>query len=130
MPTLARLIDSGGLGRLHTLVPSVSPLLWTSIATGKRPDKHGVLIDRELDPRTGTVTRVSRASWHARPFWHILADGGVRTAVVNWPATHPVRPDAGVTVTDAYWSGVPAAHEAWPLPDAAVHPLRLRSALE
>jgi Flp pilus assembly protein TadD len=130
MPTLARLIDNGVLGRLHTLVPSVSPLLWTSMATGKRPDKHGVLIDRELDPRTGTVTRVSRASCHSRSFWDILGDGGVRTAVVNWPATHPVRPDAGVTVTDAYWSGVPASHEAWPLPDAVVHPLRLRSALE
>ncbi len=130
MPTLERLIDEGVLGRLDTLAPSVSPLLWTSIATGKRPDKHRVLIDRELDPVTSTVTRVSRASCHARPFWDILGERGVRTAVVNWPATHPAPPDAGVTVTDAYWSGVPAAHEAWPLPDAVVHPLRLRAPLE
>ncbi len=130
MPTLERLIDNGVLGSLESLAPVVSPLLWTSLATGKRPEKHGVLLDRELDPATGIVTSVSRASCHARPFWDILGDRGLRAAVVNWPATHPARPDDAVTVTDAYWRAAPSAHEAWPLPADAVHPGRVREALE
>ena len=43
MPHLARLIAEGVSGNLATLYPPLSPMLWTSIATGKRPPKHGVL---------------------------------------------------------------------------------------
>lgn len=129
MPALGRLIEAGVLGRLETLVPAVSALVWTSIATGKRADKHGVLLDRELDPVTGLLTRVSRASCRVRPFWDILGDRGLRTAVVNWPATHPAGPGA-LTVSDAYWSSVPAPQEAWPLPEGVVHPVRLRAPLD
>ena len=30
------------MGNLATIQPMLSPMLWTSIATGKRPAKHGV----------------------------------------------------------------------------------------
>ncbi len=41
MPNLERLINEGVMGNLSTLYPSLSPTLWTSIATGKRPFNHG-----------------------------------------------------------------------------------------
>jgi len=43
MPNLQRLIDGGTSGRIATLQPILSPILWTSIATGKRGDKHRIL---------------------------------------------------------------------------------------
>ncbi len=42
MPNLARLIAGGVHGNLATIYPALSPMLWTSIATGKRPYKHGI----------------------------------------------------------------------------------------
>jgi predicted AlkP superfamily phosphohydrolase/phosphomutase len=42
LPHLTHLIKAGVSGKLTTMKPTLSPLLWTSIATGKLPDKHGV----------------------------------------------------------------------------------------
>ena len=37
------MIDEGVMGKsLATLQPILSPMLWTSIATGKHPEKHGI----------------------------------------------------------------------------------------
>ena len=41
-PTSQKLIDGGVSGNLASLQPMLSPMLWTSIATGKRPHKHGI----------------------------------------------------------------------------------------
>ena len=37
MPNLEHLVERGVMGNLSTLYPELSPMLWTSIATGKRP---------------------------------------------------------------------------------------------
>ena len=50
MPTLARMIEQGVSGNLASMQPMLSPLLWNSIATGKRPDQHGVHGFTEPDP--------------------------------------------------------------------------------
>jgi predicted AlkP superfamily phosphohydrolase/phosphomutase len=42
MPAFARLMSRGVHGKLQTLDPPLSPMLWTSIATGFRADKHGI----------------------------------------------------------------------------------------
>mgnify|MGYP001333022098 CR=1 FL=1 len=42
LPALQRFMDEGAWGNLATLHPILSPMLWTSIATGKRPQKHGI----------------------------------------------------------------------------------------
>ena len=50
MPNLQRVINSGVRGDIATIKPILSPMLWNSIATGKRPDKHGILSFMEPDP--------------------------------------------------------------------------------
>ena len=42
MPNLKRVVESGVMGNLMTLQPILSPILWTSIATGKRAYHHGI----------------------------------------------------------------------------------------
>ncbi|MGH7149971.1 MAG: alkaline phosphatase family protein, partial [Planctomycetota bacterium] len=42
LPTFERLVRGGTSCPLHTLVPTQSPALWTSIATGHPPETHGV----------------------------------------------------------------------------------------
>ena len=43
MPVLEKFIELGTSGPITTLQPILSPMLWTSIATGKRADKHDIL---------------------------------------------------------------------------------------
>ena len=62
MPNLEKLIDTGVMGNIATLYPVLSPMLWTSIATGKRAYKHGVHGFAEPDPRTGTVRPITNLS--------------------------------------------------------------------
>jgi hypothetical protein len=42
VPVLARLLERGARGSLATLRPTLSPALWTTIATGETPAAHGV----------------------------------------------------------------------------------------
>ena len=62
LPGLARLVESGTSGNLTTLEPQLSPMLWTSIATGKMAYHHGVPGFTEVDPGTGAVVLVSAAT--------------------------------------------------------------------
>ena len=50
MPALSGVIERGAMGNLAAVEPVLSPLIWTSLATGKLPHKHGVLGFVEPDP--------------------------------------------------------------------------------
>jgi len=39
MPNMAKFIEQGVIGNLATLYPELSPMLWTSIATGKSVER-------------------------------------------------------------------------------------------
>ncbi|MFN9373860.1 MAG: alkaline phosphatase family protein, partial [Planctomycetaceae bacterium] len=77
MPNLARLIDTGVMGNMATLQPPLSPMLWTSIATGKRPYKHGVHGFTEPDPQTGFVRPSTILSRHTKAVWNIFNQNGL-----------------------------------------------------
>ena len=42
LPNLARLIESGTRCISSAIEPALSPIVWTSLASGKLPEKHGV----------------------------------------------------------------------------------------
>lgn len=42
LPTFARLMREGTRGPLETLEPTLSPVIWTTLATGRRPEDHGI----------------------------------------------------------------------------------------
>ena len=42
LPALGKLIDGGARGQLATLRPTLSPALWTTVATGESPATHGI----------------------------------------------------------------------------------------
>jgi predicted AlkP superfamily phosphohydrolase/phosphomutase len=66
MPNLEKLVGEGLMGNLSTLYPVLSPMLWTSIATGKRAHKHGIHGFSEPDPQTGGV-RARSLIWAGKP---------------------------------------------------------------
>ena len=106
MPNLQRVIESGTSGRIATLQPILSPILWTSIATGKRGDKHGILSFVEPTPNGQAIRPVSSYSRRAKALWNILSQLGRRSVVVNWFASHPAEPINGAIVSNRFAQSV------------------------
>jgi predicted AlkP superfamily phosphohydrolase/phosphomutase/tetratricopeptide (TPR) repeat protein len=88
MPGMAWLVEGGVSGNLATMEPQLSPMLWTSIATGKRAWQHGIHGFTEVDPASGRVVPVAYASRRCKTVWEILGERGLRSHVVGWFATH------------------------------------------
>jgi predicted AlkP superfamily phosphohydrolase/phosphomutase/tetratricopeptide (TPR) repeat protein len=126
MPTLDDFINHGVMGNIATLRPILSPMLWNSIATGKRPDKHGILGFMEPDPQTGGVRPVTSTSRKVKALWNILTQRGYKTHVLGWFAGHPAEPINGISVSDLFPYAVGAPDQPWPLPPGAVHPEKFR----
>ena len=99
MPTLERFINKGVMGNLASLSPTLSPLLWTSIATGMRPFKHGILHFTEPDPYTGGIRPVTSTSRAVKAIWNILNQNGYKSNIIGWWPSHPAEPINGVMVS-------------------------------
>src|SRR6202167_425047 len=126
MPTLDDFINHGVMGNLATLRPILSPMLWNSIATGKRPDKHGILGFMEPDTQTGGVRPVASTSRKVKALWNILTQRGYKTHVLGWFAGHPAEPINGISVSDLFPYAVGPLEKEWPLPPGAVYPESMR----
>lgn len=100
LPTLARLSASGASGRLRASRPLLSPILWTTVATGKRADAHQIGHFVAVNEATGAQLPVTSAMRKVKALWNIMSDAGRRVAVVGWWATWPAEPVNGAIVTD------------------------------
>jgi predicted AlkP superfamily phosphohydrolase/phosphomutase/tetratricopeptide (TPR) repeat protein len=129
MPALEHMINHGVMGNLATLRPILSPMLWNSIATGKRPDKHGILGFIEPDPDTGKLRPVSSTSRKVKALWNICTQSGMRSHVLGWFAGHPAEPINGISVSPLFAEPVAPLDEPWPLPPDSIHPTALAEAL-
>ncbi len=97
MPTLERLMDQGRSGLLETLTPTVSPVIWTTVATGVSKSVHG--INGFADTRRPRKTTLyDNSSRRAAALWNILTDFEKRVCVVGWWMTYPAEQVNGVMV--------------------------------
>jgi len=129
MPNVQQLVRNGTTGQIATLHPPLSPMLWTSIATGKRPFKHGIHGFAEPAPDGSGVRPVTNLSRKSKALWNILNQNGLRSTVIGWWPSHPAEPIHGVMVSDHYHRAGGPLHEGWPLAPHAVHPPELADKL-
>jgi predicted AlkP superfamily phosphohydrolase/phosphomutase/tetratricopeptide (TPR) repeat protein len=141
LPNLKKLMDEGVHGNNSTLYPVLSPMLWTSIATGKRPFKHGIHGFSEPTPDGSGVRPITNISRKTKAIWNILQQSGKRSVVVGWWPSHPAEPIDGVMVSNHFQRagglkntkidpaiGKPAAgnfgwtNDQWPMSPGTVHP--------
>ena len=113
LPNFQRLAQIGCYHRLATTYPSVSPVAWSSFATGTHPAKHNIFDFLDRDRRTylpilsstriGAVERFLR--WgrfrlplkspeirllrKSKPFWSILGERNVWSTILRVPITFP-----------------------------------------
>jgi Type I phosphodiesterase / nucleotide pyrophosphatase len=127
MPRLKALLDRGAQGRLRAEPERVPAIVWTTIATGRGPEAHGIqatsarrvaglrtplafgtsegpiagALARATDvlrlTRSEPATSVLRG---VKAFWNVASQKGLRVGVVNWWATWPADPVNGYLVSD------------------------------
>lgn len=129
MPTLERMINHGVIGNVATLTPVLSPMLWTSIATGKRAPKHGIYGFIEPRPDGQGVQPVQSTSRKCKAIWNILSQNGLKSNVLGWYASHPAEPINGCCVSNQYGHMRGTLEEPSAVPDDAFHPRRIRDEL-
>ena len=100
MPNFARLRRDGAYGRLQSARPMLSPVIWTTIATGKTPEEHGIGHFVAIDEKTGEQLPVTSEMRRVKALWNILSDKGRKVAVVGYWATWPAETVNGDIVSD------------------------------
>lgn len=130
LPNLERLMARGAYGRLTTIKPTHSPIIWTSIATGKEPAKHGITgfwhevpadrayltaeeqaqiqrlqalgyVGGQTEGETIKVLFDSQAR-RVKALWNIVSERGLTCAVVGWWVSWPAERINGVMVSDRF----------------------------
>ncbi len=130
LPSLRKLLDKGVYGNMSTMNPPYSPMLWSSVATGKTPDKHGVLGFIEIMPDKKGVRPVTVNSRKSKAIWNILHNQGLKSNIVGWWPSYPAEPINGVVVTDKFQNVNADYTKSSPLAKGAIHPEHLREELQ
>ena len=126
LPRLAHLLAQGAHGPLRAEPQPVPALVWTTVATGRGPEAHGIQstgarrllgmrVPVALDDqgrfaravtRAADLLRLTRAQAPTsvlrgvKTLWNVASEKGLRVGVVNWWATWPVEPVHGYVVSD------------------------------
>lgn len=78
LPAIRALRAEGAEATLRSMEPLFSPLLWTTMATGRPPEEHGV-----------HGFRVHATDVRAARFWDIMESAGLRVGTWKWLVTWP-----------------------------------------
>jgi len=100
LPNFARLRQDGAYGRLLSRPPLLSPVLWTTVATGKTPDQHGIGHFVATSDVTGQEFPVTSEMRRVKSIWNMVSDADRNVAVVGWWATWPAESVNGAIVSD------------------------------
>lgn len=101
LPAFARLRREGARGPLLSMDPMFSPLLWTTLASGRPPDEHGIK-GFHVQSKDCKVAR----------WWDIAEDAGDAVGLYKWLVDYPPRTFAH----GGFWvpSWLAPAPLAWP----------------
>ncbi len=113
LPSFQRLRERGSYRRIASTFPALSPVAWSTFATGVNPGRHNIFDFLARDPRTylptissvrlGKVERFLRLGrWRiplqkarirmlrrSKPFWTLLGERNVWSTVLRVPITFP-----------------------------------------
>ena len=104
-PNLADLMRRGSFGRLSTLTLTLSPVVWTTVATGKLPKEHGIM--KFLDDSDQVYTSSQR---RVRALWNIADQHGLSTNMFGWFITWPAEQVKGLVVSGSSSSALSDAN--------------------
>lgn len=97
LPHLKALAEKGVTAPLGTKY-TMSPVIWTTMATGLRPEEHGIE-DFVVSTPSGNVP-VSSSLRRVPALWNMLSRAGRKVAVLGWWASWPAEEVNGLVVSD------------------------------
>jgi len=107
MPHLQNLMKRGVHGPLTSCCEMISPAVWTTIATGKLPEHHGISNHVARVPGFFRTTPVKSSMRKCRAIWNILSERDRSVGVINWYVTWPAEKVKGFLLSDRLWSDLP-----------------------
>jgi hypothetical protein len=110
LPNFTRLRSDGASATLMSMDPMFSPLLWTTIASGRTPAEHGI-----------RGFHVQSSDCKVARFWDVAENAGMRIGLYKWLVDYPPRKVPGFWVP----SWLAPAPEAWPPALSAVKEVEL-----
>lgn len=100
LPAFRRLVEEGACApAFDTMEITLSPVVWTTIATGRAPQDHGVTSFISKLPN-GDVIPVTSSVRRARAIWELAGRRNVSVGVLGWWASWPAEEVQGYVVTD------------------------------
>lgn len=94
LPAWQELQREGARIDMESIEPLMSPILWTTIASGVGADKHGV-----------HTFYASSASVEVPRIWDVVEQNGGRAGLLGWPVTWPPRPIDGFMIPSLFARG-------------------------
>ncbi|HWP93819.1 MAG TPA: alkaline phosphatase family protein [Thermodesulfobacteriota bacterium] len=98
LPIMTKLMKQGVFGKLQTSKPTISPVIWTSIATAKTPKEHGIKGFTYSEKRNSRRKLYTNGDRKTKAFWNILTDHNFTVHCVGWWMTFPVDRINGIMV--------------------------------
>ncbi len=103
LPNLSQLRAQGGYARLGTTYPALTPVAWSTFATGANPGRHGIFDFLTRDPKTylpllGLSRYEQKNAFvppravnmrRGAPVWELLSGAGIPSVVIRCPCTYP-----------------------------------------
>src|SRR5262245_58813590 len=103
LPNLARLRAAGGYTRLRTTYPALTPVAWSTFATGTNPGGHGIFDFVRRNPQTYLpdffLTRYEQKKPYLPPkvvnlrrgipVWEVLSQASIPSTIIRCPCTYP-----------------------------------------
>lgn len=96
MANTAGVISQGLFKKMHSSIPEISSVAWSSIITGENPGRHGIFGFTDLRPGSYTMRFPNFSDLRAPPFWDLWEGESV---IINVPSTYPVREMNGVHIS-------------------------------
>jgi predicted AlkP superfamily phosphohydrolase/phosphomutase len=96
MPNTAKILSKGIFKKMHSSIPEISSVAWSSIITGQNPGRHGIFGFMDLAPHSYKMRFPNFNDLKAPPFWDTWQG---RSVIINVPSTYPVRQMNGVHIS-------------------------------
>ena len=99
MPFLQELFQTGTLHRVHSCLPEISSVNWSSFMTGANPGEHGIFGFTDLAPDSYTMRFPAFTDLKTETIWDKCGRAGKRCLVLNQPSCYPAREIPGAVVS-------------------------------
>lgn len=113
MPNTKKFLERGAAQKNYEMVgghPTVTPPMWTTLATGANPCTHGITGYYRRGKELDTVEYNFDSTYcHAEQMWNVTAEAGLKTLVWHWPGSSwpPTSDNPNLYVVDGTQPGGP-----------------------